>query len=66
MEMADQLLTIRDVAAHTGLPLSWLYAQTAANTIPHLKIGKYVRFRLGEMEAWLEQQRRGPRVERPA
>jgi excisionase family DNA binding protein len=57
--MAEQLVGVRDVAAQTGLPTSWIYAQTAAGTIPHLKVGKYVRFRMSEVEAWLEAHRRG-------
>lgn len=59
--MSEQLLSIREVSARSGLPLSWLYTQTAANAIPHLKLGKYVRFRESELQTWLDQHRRGPR-----
>ena len=44
-------------------PPSWIYAQVAANTIPHVKVGKYLLFRRSEILAWLETHRRGPRPE---
>jgi excisionase family DNA binding protein len=59
----ETLDSIRETAAWTGLPVSWLYAQTAAKTIPHLKCGKYVRFRRSEVRAWLDGKRQGPSAE---
>jgi excisionase family DNA binding protein len=50
---------IREIGRFTGLPLSWLYSKAAAGEIPHIKAGKYLRFRLSEVEAWLAQHRRG-------
>jgi excisionase family DNA binding protein len=60
--MDEPLVGIQQVAEKTTLPVSWLYAHTAAGTIPHLKIGKYVRFRMSEVEHWLESHRRGEAV----
>jgi excisionase family DNA binding protein len=58
----EALIGISELAAWTGLPLSWLYAQTAAGTIPCLKLGQYVRFRRSEIAVWLESKRRKARI----
>ena len=57
--MTEPYRDIKEVERFTGLPRSWLYAKAAAGEIPHLKLGKYLRFRLSEVEAWLAQHRRG-------
>jgi excisionase family DNA binding protein len=59
--MAECYVDIKDVEKFTGLPRSWIYAKAAAGEIPHLKVGKYLRFRLTEVEAWLAQHQRGAR-----
>jgi excisionase family DNA binding protein len=59
----EPLESIQAMSQWSSLPVSWLYAQTAAGTIPCLKLGKYVRFRRSEVLAWLETKRRGPRPE---
>jgi excisionase family DNA binding protein len=61
--MSEKLISVKDLNESTGLPVSWWYAQTAAGTVPHIKIGKYVRFRESEVLAWLDQHRAGPAVE---
>jgi excisionase family DNA binding protein len=59
--MTEPYQDIKAVERYTGLPRSWLYAKAAAGEIPHLKVGKYLRFRLSEVEAWLAQHQRGVR-----
>ena len=54
---------IHEIAKWTGFSVTWLYAQTAAGTIPHFKCGKYVRFKKSEIAAWIAAQHRGPRPE---
>ena len=49
-------LTIDEAVA-----LSWLYERTRTNTIPHLKLGKYLRFDRDEVIAWARQFRRDGR-----
>jgi len=58
----DTLDDVRQTAEWTGLPVSWWYSQAEAGNVPHLKVGKYLRFRRTEIVAWLEAQRRGPAV----
>jgi excisionase family DNA binding protein len=65
--MAD-LLTVAEVAALLRVPRSWLYARTASDgpeAIPHLKLGRHLRFRRSEVEAWVEEHHSGLRVRHP-
>ena len=61
-DAADVLLTVHDVAEFLKVPVSWVYERTrrrGSERLPHLKIGKYLRFRLHEVESYLETLRRG-------
>ena len=57
----EKLLTVREVAELLSVPPSWVYERTRSrgvNRLPHLKMGKYVRFRLSDVQAYLETLRR--------
>jgi len=54
-------LTIDEAAALIRVPKSWLYDRTRTNTIPHIKLGKYLRFERDELVAWARQFRRDGR-----
>jgi excisionase family DNA binding protein len=54
-------LTIDEAATLIRVPKSWLYERTRTNTIPHLKLGKYLRFDRDELVAWTRQFRRDGR-----
>lgn len=43
-----------------GTPRSWWYTNAEAGKVPSYRVGKYRRFRLSEIEAWLGAQRQGP------
>lgn len=52
----SELLTIQEQADRLRVKPSWLYQFTrlkGASAIPHLKVGKYIRFREEEVLAWL-------------
>jgi excisionase family DNA binding protein len=51
-------LTIDEAAALLRVPKSWLYARTRTNTVPHVKLGKYLRFDQQEFLTWARQFRR--------
>ena len=62
IELADELLTVEDVAAFLRVPKSWVYERTRRRGIerlPHVKLGKYLRFRLSEVAVYVEKLRRG-------
>jgi len=54
-----KLVSPRGLAVALELPLSWIYAQAEKGYLPHYKCGKYPRFDPGEVQAWLQQRRRG-------
>ena len=59
MDRDERLVGVKELHERTGLQPSWWYAQVAARKVPHLKLGKYLRFRVSEVERWLEAHRRG-------
>jgi predicted DNA-binding transcriptional regulator AlpA len=67
------LLTIDEVASLLRVKPSWVYARTCApssgrdgarfpkeveDPLPFIRIGRLLRFRRGEVEAWLERHAR--------
>lgn len=45
-----------------GVTRQWVLAEARANRIPHLRLGRYVRFEEEVLRAWWQQRRRGPTV----
>jgi excisionase family DNA binding protein len=61
-ESDDNLLTVPEVAAILRVRNSWVYERTRRRTrdrIPGFRIGKYWRFRLSDIKAWVEENRHG-------
>ena len=59
--MNEKLLTVDELAKELSTPPSWIYSRTrqkGPNTIPVIRVGKYCRFRLEEVLAWLEKTNR--------
>jgi hypothetical protein len=57
MEQVEPLVDVKALKERYDLPESWWYAQAEAHGCPSLKIGKYRRFRISEIEKWLEAKR---------
>jgi excisionase family DNA binding protein len=55
----DRLLTAAEVADLLSVPESWVRAETRADRIPHLTLGRYRRYDREAVLAWLEEQRAG-------
>jgi excisionase family DNA binding protein len=58
----QELLTIEEMAIRLKVKPSWLYfrtMQTGNNSIPRVKIGKYLRFNPGAVMEWIEAQYNG-------
>ena len=51
--MTAPLLTAEDVAELLGMTSDWVYAETRAARIPHVKLGRYRRYRAETIDAWL-------------
>jgi excisionase family DNA binding protein len=55
-----RLLTAAEVAERLRVTTGWVYAATRANRLPHVRLGRYVRFRAGAIERWIaEVEQRG-------
>jgi excisionase family DNA binding protein len=48
-----ELLTADEVARWLRMTPAWVYAQTRANNIPHVPLGRYVRYRRSAVKAWM-------------
>ena len=46
------LLTPEEVAHYFQVNRQWVYERTSKNEIPHLKVGKYLRFERQEIDRW--------------
>ena len=64
--MSDRLLTAPEVAELLSLPVSWVREHTRSGAIPHLKLGRYRRYREADVHAWLDglAEGDGPRFRR--
>jgi excisionase family DNA binding protein len=51
-------LTVQEAAHVLRVPVSWLYERTRTNRVPHVKLGKYLRFDRDKLAAWVDEQRR--------
>ena len=58
----EPFVDAREAAYTLNLPLYYLTnaAQRAKHQVPHYRLGRMVRFRLSELEAW-QQRRQTPR-----
>ncbi len=52
----EELLVAAEVAALLRVTTAWVYADTRANRLPHLRLGRYVRYRASAIEAWMAEQ----------
>lgn len=57
----SRLLTVDEVAALLGVPARWVYRHAVLEPperIPHVKMGKYLRFRESDLRNYVERLRR--------
>jgi len=50
---AERLLNVAQIASFLQVPQSWVYGKVASGEIPHVRVGRYVRFRMREVLDWL-------------
>jgi excisionase family DNA binding protein len=56
---AGNLMTPQQAADYLGIKLSSVYAMTMRKTIPFCKIGKLNRFRMKDLNNWIESKIQG-------
>jgi len=61
----DQVITADEVAALLRMTPAWVYAETRRNRIPHMRLGRYFRYRRSTIEAWMSDLEEGAAVPVP-
>jgi excisionase family DNA binding protein len=51
--MSGRLLDAAEVAELLNVPKSWVLESARSGALPCVRIGRYVRFDRGDVEAWL-------------
>jgi excisionase family DNA binding protein len=54
----DGLLTAEEVASLLQVTPAWVYAETRRRRIPHIRLGRYVRYRPFALQAWMDDMER--------
>jgi len=59
-----KLVNVNEIASMLDVPKSWIYQRTrlGPDVIPHIKVGKYVRFDPDEVITFLNQKNNSRRV----
>lgn len=57
--MERKLIGVNELAEALSVPPSWIYSRTRLKDdgqIPHIRVGKYVRFNIDDVMEWLEKE----------
>jgi excisionase family DNA binding protein len=58
------LMTVTEIARYLSVRVGWVYKHARVGhreQIPSLRVGKYLRFRIAEIEGWLKARDKGRR-----
>ena len=61
---ASALLDANGASALLSVPATWLLAEARADRVPHVRLGRYVRFDPDDLLAWVATRARGPKPRR--
>jgi excisionase family DNA binding protein len=53
--VTDRLLTAAEVAELLTVPKTWVLDSARSGAMPCIRLGKYVRFDMADVERWLEE-----------
>jgi len=60
----DELLTAAEVAELLRMTPAWVYEETRRNLIPHMRLGRYFRYRRSAIESWMSEIETGATLEK--
>ena len=60
--MTERLLTAAEVAEWLGVPKTWVLESARSGAMPCVRLGRYVRFDLADVKAWVESCKRPGRA----
>jgi excisionase family DNA binding protein len=52
--VTDRFLIADEVGEGLGVPVSWVRESARSGEMPCVRLGRYVRFDLADVEAWIE------------
>jgi excisionase family DNA binding protein len=52
----DRLLTVREAGQYLGFAEGTLYNKASRDEIPHVRLGRSLRFRKSELDRWIIEQ----------
>lgn len=55
--LSESLLRPEDAAELLSVKVSWIYEACRTGRLPHVRVGKHVRFHRMDLERWLSGQR---------
>jgi excisionase family DNA binding protein len=53
--VGDRLLTAKDLGELLNVPESWVREHTRSGAIPHVRLGRWIRYDMSDVDEWLEQ-----------
>ena len=60
--MSERLLDAKEVAERLGVPETWVRESARSGAMPSVRLGRYVRFDLVDVEAWIDECKRPGRT----
>ena len=57
MSEIERLIDAKQLAEILGVRAQWVYSRVDSGDLPAMRLGHYLRFRVSEVERWLEHQR---------
>ena len=60
VQISQALLTAQEAAELLAVPPTWVLAEARCGRLPHVRLGRYVRFQQASLEAWLANRAYGP------
>lgn len=57
---SGRLLSAAEAAELLGVPHSWVMRECRRDRLPHVRLGRYVRFDRDELLEWARARQRGP------
>jgi len=63
---AARLLEADEMAEYLGMRTDWVYREVRAGRLPHIRLGRAVRFRRESIDAWREARERAASAVRRA
>ena len=57
--LSEPLMRPAEAAALLAVRTSWIYEACRTGRLPHIRVGRHLRFTRAELERWLDTQRVG-------